>query len=195
MKIICNLNKVIAKKGLSQRCLATMAHCTQASISGIATGKCLPKRPVAQRISAALGVGFDSLWPNYDSIQMQHRTRITQGLKRYHQKRHERTEKRKEYHAKYDLACVKKERAVQPADPNAVPLAAGAIAGDYRLRPAKASDDQLQDKKWCRTKALALQDYLCQNCAYGVYRELRALLAAENRLFESRVDRGYEVSL
>jgi len=75
---------------------------------------------------------------------------------------------------------------VHPSSPNAVPLADEAHADEFRLRPAVVPDELLQDQAWCRAQARRMHEYIVRSCAYGVYRELRELMAAENRLFEER---------
>jgi|GEM_PF-3877210 len=81
------------------------------------------------------------------------------------------------------------KRAAVPVDPNdanAVPLAYSCRGGDFRLRPAKTSEDDLQDPRWCRDHARRLHKWIVDHCAWGVYQEIRSIMAAENRLAEER---------
>lgn len=182
----CCLSEAMTRAGMSQRRLAETVKCSQVALSQIITGKHLPRRPLGLRISEAVGVEFNVLWPMFEELWAERSQKIREGLKSYIKKRQHRKDKQIAYRAKYDMQKSMDDRAIRPTDPNAVPLADGAHADNCSLHPATATDDQLMDPRWCRTQARQIHDYLVRNCAYGVYQQLRGILAAENRLFEER---------
>jgi len=50
----------------------------------------------------------------------------------------------------------------------------------------QASEDDLQDPRWCREHARRMHKYLVGHCAWGVYSELRQIMATENKLADER---------
>ena len=61
-----------------------------------------------------------------------------------------------------------------------------AAAQEFTLRAGFAGPHELESPVWCQQKAFALHNYLVRNCAWGVYKHLRQMMADENRLAEER---------
>jgi len=177
------IREIMARKGISQRCLGKLVGCSEVSIHLICTGKTLPKCSIASAVAKALESSIDELWPDYAARSAERNKKISAGLRLHSQKRKQHAEKERGYQAIHALRKCKEQLSIHPTDPNAVPMAVGAVAGDFTLHPVKTPKGQLQNPQWCQDQARRLHNFLAENCAYGVYRELRALFAHENRIF------------
>ena len=180
--IKCNLQAILTERMMSQAELARMSGKRTGCISVLAQGLNNPRRKTAKDIAAVLGLSVYDIWPEYEQWHVQRAQQISDGLKAYWE-----ASGRKLPPKPANPRPVKVvELPVHPSSPNAVPLADEAHADKFQLRPASVPDELLQDGAWCRAQARRMHEYIVRNCAYGVYRELRELMAAENRLFEER---------
>jgi len=197
----CLLHKILAERGLMQSTFAQQHGLNSPNLCRIMAGQRLPRLPLAKRIAKSLCLKVADIWPDYDAAIAKRRSKQYEAVLAYHKAKRQGRDNRpaldnaQKERLGHDLKFVKTGKRTRPNDPNAVPLADGSMADIFRLQPAKTSDDLLQDSPWCRAQARRMHDYLLRNCAYGVYLELRGIMAAENRLFESRFDHEFIASM
>ena len=188
--IKCNLQAILTERMMSQAELARMSGKRTGCISVLARGLHNPRRKTAKDIAAVLGLSVYDIWPEYEQWHVQLKQQISDGLKAYFEASGRKLPPKAANPRPVKAANPRPVKAVDlpvhPSSPNAVPLADDAHADEFRLRPAVVLDELLQDGAWCRAQARRMHEYIVRACAYGVYRELRELMAAENRLFEER---------
>lgn len=168
--VTCRLHAILSERGLRPSDLWRKYGLSGTNFNLIISGHRLPRPELAKQIAASLSLSVADIWPDYEAVIVHRRAKQREAVAAYHSHQQQKTDMQK----------------VSPGNSNAVPLADGSNASEFALHPAAASDDLLQDHRWCRTHAKRMHDYLVRNCAYGVYLELRRLMAAENRLFEER---------
>lgn len=188
-KITCNLYAILQDRGMTQTELAKRTGLNHNSIYSYCVCRSFPAAAKMQAISAVLGVSTDEIWPNYAAEKKAISMRLADAIRRGCAKRRwpsRQPEYKAQKSAESDLRKVRAAVPVDPNAPNAVPLADDCRGGDFHLRPAKTSEDDLQDPRWCRAHARALHKFLVDHCAWGVYHELRTIMAVENRLTDER---------
>ena len=181
MKFTCKLRELLAARNMCQYQLAAAACMSTTNMSKIAAGDRLPHQDTVERITAALGCAPADIWPEYARhlSERTERQRINLDLGRT--KRAYRESK-----AASELKIYRAERRARASEADVVPLADGAAAQEFTLRAGFAGPHELESPVWCQRKAFALHNYLVRNCAWGVYKHLRQMMADENRLAEER---------
>lgn len=174
MKFTCKLRELLAARNMCQYQLAAAACMSTTNMSKIAAGDRLPHQDTVERITAALGCAPADIWPEYARhlSERTERQRINLDLGRTKRA--------------YELKIYRAERRARASEADVVPLADGAAAQEFTLRAGFAGPHELESPVWCQRKAFALHNYLVRNCAWGVYKHLRQMMADENRLAEER---------
>lgn len=181
---MCNLKTVLAKRKLTIASFARISGMSGSTIGALCSGRHnMPHQDTASKVAAALGMTVADIWPNLERDKTAHAAKQREALLAYNQLIPRQSKPKPP--AKPRPVRVAEVR-VHPSSPNAVPLADGASGEEFRLRPASVPDELLQSDAWCAAQARRMHEYIVRNCAYGVYRALREVMAAENRLFEER---------
>ena len=189
VKIVSHLAKILKASRMTQGEFAAAVGVHPNALYKYRTCRAMPRKPIADTIAAYLGLTVADIWPNYDAVRSDQNRRNAAAVRRGCAERHwpsRQPEYKAQKSAESDLRKVRAAVPVDPNDANAVPMCDDARGGDFRLRPAHTSDEDLQDRRWCRQHAARLHKYLVDHCAWGCYRELRAIMAAENRMAEER---------
>ena len=179
-----NLKSILDQRNLTIASFAKISGMSGSTIGALCSGRHnMPHQDTAAKVAAALGMTVADIWPNLERDKTAHAAKQREALLAYNQLIPRQSKPKPPANPRPVKAV---ELPVHPSSPNAIPLADEAHADDFRLRPAVVPDELLQDSAWCRAQARRMHEYIVRNCAYGVYRELRELMAAENRLFEER---------
>lgn len=189
VKIVSHLAKILKASRMTQGEFAAAVGVHPNALYKYRTCRAMPRKPIADTIAAHFGLTITDIWPNYDAVRSDQNRRNAAAVRRGCAKRHwpsRQPEYKAQKSAESDLRKVRATAPVDPDAPNAVPLADDAYNIGFRLMPANASSDDLESPRWCREHARALHKYLVDHCAWGCYRELRAIMAAENRMAEER---------
>jgi transcriptional regulator with XRE-family HTH domain len=176
----CNLKSLLKDRGWSQCLFAKMVSLTDSHLSRIALATILPRLNTAERIAQSLGVTVIDIWPDYLTLISSRSARMSIVRRR---RSPEQTAKRKVQQA---LAGNKRETKVSITAENVMPIADGGGGQDFRLKLCAAPDADIADEDWCRGKAAQLHAYMLRNLAYGCYKELRRMLAAEQTMLDAR---------
>lgn len=181
---MCNLKTVLAKRKLTIASFARISGMSGSTIGALCSGRHnMPHQDTASKVAAALGMTVAEIWPELELHKAAHAAKQREALLAYNQLIPRQSKPKPP--AKPRPVKVPYIR-LHPSSPNAVPLADGASGAEFRLRPAPVPDELLQNDAWCAAQARRMHEYIVRNCAYGVYRALREVMAAENRLFEER---------
>jgi len=182
--IVSNLKSILAERNLTIASFAQKSGMSCSTIGALCSGRHpMPQKNTAEKVAAALKMTVDDIWPDLQLHKAAHRHKMSVALLAYNRANGKQAKPKQPANPRPVKAV---ELKVHPSSPNAVPLADEAHADKFQLRPAAVPDELLQDSAWCRAQARRMHEYVVRNCAYGVYRELRELMAAENRLFEER---------
>ncbi len=188
-KITCNLATVLSKQKMTQTELAKRTGMNHYNIFSYCSGRSFPREEKIAAITAALNIGVSEIWPNIEAEKAAISKRHSDAIRKARAKKKwpcRQPAYKAQKSAESDLRKVRAAVPVDPNDANAVPLAYSCRGGDFRLRPAKTSEDDLQDPRWCREHARRMHKYLVGHCAWGVYSELRQIMATENKLADER---------
>ena len=187
-----NLKSILDQRNLTIASFAKISGMPCSTIGALCSGRHnMPHQDTAAKVAAALGMTVADIWPNLERDKTAHAAKQREALLAYNQliprqAKPKPPAKPRPVKAANPRPVKVADERVHPSSPNAVPLADDAHADKFQLRPAVVPDELLQDGAWCRAQARRMHEYIVRNCAYGVYRELRELMAAENRLFEER---------
>jgi len=188
-KITCNLAAVLSEQKMTQTELAKRADMNHNNIFSYCSGRSFPREEKIAAITAALNIGVLEIWPNIEAEKAATSKRRGDAVRKACAKKKwpcRQPAYKAQKSAESDLRKVRAAVPVDPNAPNAVPLADEAPSGDFQLRPAHTRDEDLQNPRWCRDHARRLHKWIVDHCAWGVYHELRTIMAAENRLAEER---------
>jgi transcriptional regulator with XRE-family HTH domain len=181
---MCNLKTVLAKRKLTIASFAKISGMSYSTIGALCSGRHpMPQKNTAEKVAAALKMTIDDIWPDLQLHKAAHSHKMSVALIAYNRANGRQAKPKPPANPR--PVKVADER-VHPSSPNAVPLADGASGEEFRLRPASVPYELLQSDAWCAAQARRMHEYIVRNCAYGVYRALREVMAAENRLFEER---------
>lgn len=179
-----NLKSILDQRNLTIASFAKISGMSGSTIGALCSGRHpMPQKNTAEKVAAALKMTIDDIWPDLQLHKAAHSHKMSLALIAYNRANGRQAKPKPP--AKPRPVRVAEVR-VHPSSPNAVPLADGASGEEFRLRLASVPDELLQSDAWCAAQARRMHEYIVRNCAYGVYRELRELMAAENRLFEER---------
>jgi transcriptional regulator with XRE-family HTH domain len=181
---MCKLKTVLAKRKLTIASFARISGMSGSTIGALCSGRHnMPHQDTASKVAAALGMTVAEIWPNLELHKTAHAAKLQKALLAYNRDHHRQSKPKP---APRPRPVRVPDIRLHPSSPNAVPLADGASGEEFRLRPAPVPDELLQNDAWCAAQARRMHEYIVRNCAYGVYRALREVMAAENQLFEER---------
>lgn len=188
MKFQCRIKELLIRRNMRQYQLAQRIYLGNTQVSRICCGDCMPHPKIIERITRVLEASTEEVWPNYAAdIAARNKMQIAQleRARRLQAKHRAQVSRRK-----YDLKKSISDRRIDIHDADVVPLADDAHAQPLTLRAGAAKNASLANPAWCHKKAGDLHKYLVRNCAWGVYCQLRQIMADENRLAELRRTAG-----
>lgn len=197
----CNLPALIKRAGMTQSALATAIGMNPKSFHRVVHGLNIPYSETAGKIAAALDVTRNDIWPEYATIMAERKEQIiintTKGREIQKAQREAGNNKRgtglyKESKSAYSELWRHRQRYEQVEDAGPV-LPVTVEEGrerDLVLRARFVSADKIEDDAWCRRMAGIIHQWILNNTVWGIYRHLRAIMAAEQMAANERAERA-----
>lgn len=191
----CNLQRMLKKAGMTQSALAAMVGMNAKGFYRITHGQNIPLPETAAKIAKVMRTTEQAIWPDYDRIVAEraemHR-QIGRATSQIMKARREAAPPHKAdksaYHElwKYRTRGARQDEGVGPA----LPITIEDRERDLVLRARHMKPDQIEDDAWCRRMAALIHNWILNNTVWGIYRHLRAIMAAEQMAANERAERA-----